>query len=139
MIEKLLIGKRMLNLKWTVMREPDLERITFLGFEIFKIFENFKTAFGCYLSNFSAFISFQVNVFFLYRRVEVQKRKPDRKTLRYFSFLGKNIEKISMYLKDDYKIQLILPAKFSRDGRDFCFQNSKRWVSILHCTLFLLL
>ena len=37
MIEKWLIGKRMLSFKFTVMRGPDLQRITFLGFKILKI------------------------------------------------------------------------------------------------------
>ena len=39
MIKKRLIGKRMINFKFTVMREPDLQRITFLGFKIFNISE----------------------------------------------------------------------------------------------------
>ena len=65
------IGKRMFNFKFTVTREPDLQRITFLGFKIFKIFQNFKTTFGYYLSNFCVLISFQPNVLSLYHRIEV--------------------------------------------------------------------
>ena len=76
----------MLNLKWTVMREPDLERITFLGFEIFKIFENFKTAFGCYLSNFCAFISFQVNVFFFIQEGRSIEEKTGPKNIKVLLF-----------------------------------------------------
>ena len=90
----------MFNFKFTVMREPDLQRITFLGFKIFKIFQNFKTTFGYYLSNFCVLISFQVNVLFLYQRIEAQRRKLTRKTLKYFSFLSKNIEKISLHLEN---------------------------------------
>ena len=108
------------------MREPDLQRITFLGFKIFKIFQNFKTTFGYYLSNFCVLISFQANVLFLYQRIKVQKRKSTRKTFRYFSFLSKNIEKISIYLEDDQQIQLILPAKFSRDKGRFLFPRWKK-------------
>ena len=37
LIEEWLIGKRMLNLKFTVMRGPDLQRITSLGFKTFQI------------------------------------------------------------------------------------------------------
>ena len=51
----------------------------------------------------------------------------------------KYIEKISMYLEDDWQNQLILPAKFSRDRGDFCFQDGKSWISILHCNIFFLL
>ena len=46
MIKKRLIGKRMFNFKFTVMREHNLQRITFLGFKMIKIFQNFKTTFG---------------------------------------------------------------------------------------------
>ena len=99
MIEKWLIGKRMFNFKFTVMREPDLQRIKSLGFKMFKIFQNFKIIFGYYLSNFCVLISFQTNVLFLYQRIE--KRKSARKTFKYFSFLSKNIEKISLYLEED--------------------------------------
>ena len=62
-IKKWLIGKRMFNFKFTVMREPDLQRITFLGFKIFKIFQNFKTTFGYHLIFVSLFhfISIPVN------------------------------------------------------------------------------
>ena len=91
----------MFNFKFTVMREPDLQRITFLGFKIFKIFQNFKTIFGYYLANFCVLISFQTNVLFLYQRIEVWKRKSAGKTFKYFSFLSKNIEKISLFLEDD--------------------------------------
>ena len=79
----------MFNVKFTVMQEPDLQRITFLGFRIFKIFQNFKTTSGYYLAIFCVFISFQANVLFLYQRIEM-----------YLSFLSKNIEKISLYLED---------------------------------------
>ena len=106
------------------MREPDLQRITFLGFKIFKIFHNFKTTFAYYLPNFCVLISFQANVLFLYQRIKVQKRKSARKTFRYFSFVSKNIETISIYWEDDQQIQLILPAKFSRDKERFLFP---RW------------
>ena len=108
------------------MREPDLQRITFLGFKIFKIFQNFKTTFGYYLCNFCDLVSFQANVLFLYQRIEVQKRKSARKMFNYFSFLSKNIKKISLYLKDDQQIQLILPAKFSRDNGRFLFRRWKK-------------
>ena len=108
------------------MRELDLQRITFLGFKIFKIFQNFKTTFGYYLSNLCVLISFQINVFFQYQSIKVQKRKLARKTFRYFSFLSKNIEKISIYLEDDQQIQLILPAKFSRDKGRFLFPRWKK-------------
>ena len=108
------------------MREPDLQRITFLGFKIFKIFQNLKTTFGYYLFNFCVLISFQANVLFLYQRTEVQKRKSTQKTFRYFSFLSKNIEKISIYLEDDKQIQLILPAKFSRDKAKFLVPTRKK-------------
>ena len=138
----------MFNFKFTVMQEPDLQRITFLGFRIFKIFQNFKTTFGYYLFNFSVQVyrnffnlftkkrevsecflgQFSLlyfyplvqkenigNALFLYQRIEVLKRKLARKTLRYFSFLSKNIEKISLYLEDDdyyyYYINLFLPQK----------------------------
>ena len=70
MFGKRLIRKR--DFKITVMREPDLKRITlFLGFKLFKIFENFKTTFGYYLFNFCVLISFQANVslFSFYTRV----------------------------------------------------------------------
>ena len=56
MIEKRLIGKGMFNFKFTAMQEPDLQRITFLGFKKFKIFQNFKTTFGYYLFNFCVLI-----------------------------------------------------------------------------------
>ena len=108
------------------MREPDLQRITFLGFKILKIFQNFKTTLGYYLSNFCVLISFQVNVLFLYQRIEVQKRKSARKTFRYFSFVSKNSEKIYIYLEDDQQIQLILPAKFSMDKGRFLFPRGKK-------------
>ena len=55
-IKKCLIGKRMFNFKFTVMRESDLKRITFLGFKIFKIFQNFETTFGYYLSSFCVIV-----------------------------------------------------------------------------------
>ena len=108
------------------MREPDLQRITFLGFKIFKIFQNFKTTFGYYLPNFCVLISFQANVLFLYQRIKVQKRKSARKTFRYFSFLSKNIEKISIYWEDDQQIQLVLLAKFSTDKEKFLFLRWKK-------------
>ena len=108
------------------MREPDLQRITFLGFKIFKIFQNFKTTFGYYLFNICVLISFQANVLFLYQRVVVQKRRSARKTFRYFSFLSKNFEKNSIYLEDNQQIQLILPAKFSRDEGRFLFPRWKK-------------
>ena len=66
-----MIEKRMFNFNFTVMREPDLQRITFLGFKIFKIFQNFKTTVRYYLSNFCVLISFQFNVLFFYQRIEV--------------------------------------------------------------------
>ena len=70
LIEKWLIVKRMFNFKFTVMRQPDLQRITFLGFKIFETFKNFKTTVRYYLSNSCVLISFQANVLFLYQRVE---------------------------------------------------------------------
>ena len=112
------------------MREPDLQRITFLGFKIFKIFQNFKTIFRYYLSNFCVHISFQANVLSLHQRIKVQKRKSARKTFRYFSFLSINIEKISIYWEDDQQIQLNLPAKFSRDNGRFLFP---RWKKLRQC------
>ena len=121
-----MIEKRMFNFNFTVMREPDLQRITFLGFKIFKIFQNFKTTVRYYLSNFCVLISFQFNVLFFYQRIEVQKRKSARKTFRCFSLLSKNIEKISIYLEDDQQIQLILPDKFSRDMGKFLFARWKK-------------
>ena len=108
------------------MQEPDLQRIATLGFKIFKIFQNFKTTFGYYLSNFCVLISFQVNVLFLYQRIEAQRRKLTRKTLKYFSFLSKNIEKISLHLENVQHIQLILPVKFSRDKGRFVFPRWKK-------------
>ena len=108
------------------MREPDLQRITFLGFKIFKIFQNFKTTFRYYLSNFCVLVSFQANVLFLYQRIKVQKRRSARKTFRYFSFPSKNIEKIYIYQEDDQQIQLILPAKFSRNKGRFLFPRWKK-------------
>ena len=108
------------------MRELDLQRIAFLGFKIFKIFQNFKTIFAYYFCNFCVLISFQANVLFLYRRIKVQKRKSARKTFRYFSFLSKIIEKNFYIWEDDYQIQLILPAKFSRDNRRFLFPRWKK-------------
>ena len=128
--------------KVTLMREPDLQRATFLGFKRFKIFHNFKTTFWPYISNFCVLISFQANVLFLYQRIEVQKRKSVRKIFRYFSILSlsKNIEKTSIYLKDDQQIQLILPAKFSRDKGRFLFsRDGKSCISIFHYAIFLLL
>ena len=53
----------MFNFKFTVMREPDPQRIIFLGFGIFKIFQNFKTTFEYYLSNFCVLISGQCSLF----------------------------------------------------------------------------
>ena len=66
-----MIEKRMFSFNFTVMREPDLQRITFLGFKIFKIYQNFKTTVRYYLSNFCVLISFQANVLFLYQRIEI--------------------------------------------------------------------
>ena len=71
MIKKWLIGKRMFNFKLTVMREQDLQRILFLGFKIFKNFQNFKTTFRYYLPNFCVLTLFQTNVLFLYQTIEV--------------------------------------------------------------------
>ena len=116
------------------MREPDLQRTTFLGFEIFKIFQNFKSTFGYYLSNFCVLVSFQANVLFLYQRIKVSKRKSARKTFRCFSFLSKNIEKMYVYLEDDQQIQLILPATFSRDKGRFLFPRWKKMHQ--YCTLY---
>ena len=132
--EKWLIGKSTFNFKFTVIREPDLQRITFLGFKIFKIFQNYKTTFGYYLSNFCVLLSFQANVLFLY-----QNRKSARKIFRYFSFLSKNIEKISIYLGDDEHIQLILQPNLVGISVDFCFQDGRNCISILHYAIFLLL
>ena len=115
----------MFNFKLRVMRESGLQRIAFLGFKIFKIFQNFKTTFGYYLADFYVLISFLANVLFLYQRIEVQKRKSARKTFRYFYFLSKTIEKISIFLENDQQIQLILPAKFSRDKGRFLFPRWK--------------
>ena len=53
----------MFNFKFTVMRQPDLQRITLLGFKIFKTFKNFKTTVRYYLSNFPYFISGQCSLF----------------------------------------------------------------------------
>ena len=62
-MEEWLIGKRMFNFKFTVMRETDLQRITLsLGYKIFKTFENFKMTFGYYLFSFCVLILFQVIV-----------------------------------------------------------------------------
>ena len=116
------------------MREPDLQRITFLGFEIFKIFQDFKTTFGYYLSNFCVLVSFQAKVLFLYQRIKVQKRKLARKTFRYFSFLSKIIEKMYIHWEDDQQIQLILPAKFSMDKRRFLFPRQRKMRQ--YCTLY---
>ena len=95
MIEKQLIGKCMFNFKITVMRQPDVQRITlFLGFKLFKIFENFKTTFGYYLSNFCVFISFQANVSmfsFYTRALNCRSENRPEKIFRYFSCLSKNI------------------------------------------------
>ena len=66
MVEESLIGKRMFNFQFTVMGESNLRRITlFLTFKLFKIFENFKTTFRCYFSNFLPpyFISGQYSPF----------------------------------------------------------------------------
>ena len=68
----LLIGTRMFNFKFTVMRGPDLQRTAlFLSFKLCKIFETFKTTFEYYLSKFCVIISFQANVsmFSFYTRV----------------------------------------------------------------------
>ena len=89
----------MFNFKFTVLREPDLQRITFLGFRIFKMFQNFKTTFGYYLSNFCVLISGQCSLFVPEDRSIEEKIDP--KTLRYFCFLSENTEKISIYLEDD--------------------------------------
>ena len=119
MIKKWMIGKCMFNFKFTVMREPDLQRITlFLGFKLFKIFDNFKTIFGYYLFNFCVLVSFQANVSmfsFCSRVWQCRRENQSEKTFRYFSFLIKNIEKISIYFEDDQQIELILPVKFSRN------------------------
>ena len=40
------------------MREPELQRITFLGFKIFEIFQNFKATVLYYLFNVCVLISF---------------------------------------------------------------------------------
>ena len=41
-----MIAKCIFNFKFTVMRESDLQRLTlFLGYKLFKIFENFKNYF----------------------------------------------------------------------------------------------
>ena len=53
------------------MREPDVQRITFSGFKIFKISQNFKTTVGYYLPNFCVLISFQANVLFLHQIIAV--------------------------------------------------------------------
>ena len=61
----------MFNCKFTEVRELDRQRITlFLGFQLFKIFENFKTTFGYYLSNFCVIILFKANVFYSYQGIE---------------------------------------------------------------------
>ena len=65
--------------KFTVMREPDLQRIKFLGFKIFKIFQNFKTTFSHYLSNFCVLISFYANVLLLYQRMEDRRENRPEK------------------------------------------------------------
>ena len=96
----------MFNFKFTVMREPDLQRIKlFPGFKLLKIFENFKTTFGYYLSNFLCpyFISGQCfNVFFFileYRSIgeKIDPKKHSGTSL----FLVKNIEKVSICFEDD--------------------------------------
>ena len=43
---RMMIGNHMFNIKFTVMRESNLQRtILFLSFKLFKIFENFKNYF----------------------------------------------------------------------------------------------
>ena len=66
----------MFNFKFTVMREPDPQRIIFLGFGIFKIFQNFKTTFEYYLSNFCDLISDQCSIFVPEDRSKEEKIGP---------------------------------------------------------------
>ena len=139
MIEKWLIGKRMINFKFTVMREPGLQRVTFLGFKIFKISQNFKTLFGYYLPNFCVLMSFQDNVLFFYQRIEVQKRKSVRKTFRYFSFFSKNIVYILYTWRMTNKFNWFYQPNLVGIRGNFCFQNGKSCISILHYAIFLLL
>ena len=108
------------------MREPNLQRITFLGFKIFKIFQILKLLSGIIYLIFMSLFHFRPMFSFFYQRIEVQKRKSARKTFRCFSLLSKNIEKISIYLEDDQQIQLILPDKFSRDMGKFLFARWKK-------------
>ena len=140
MIEKWLIGKRMFNFKFTVMREPDLQRITFLGFKIFKIFQNFKTTFGYCLSNFCVLISFHANVLFLYQRIEVQKRKSAWKTFRYLSlFLVKILKNFLYTWRMTNKFNWFYQPNLVGIRGDFCFQDGKSCTSILRYVILLLL
>ena len=102
MIEKWLIGKHMFNFKFTVMQEPDLQRITFLGFKISKIFQNFKTIFGYYYLV---------------------------KILKKFLYIWRMTNKFNWFYQPD-----LVGIR-----GDFCFQDGKSCISILHYAILFLL
>ena len=130
MIEKWSIGKCMFSFKFTAMREPDLQGITFLGFTIFKILQNFKITFGYYLSNFCVLVSFQDNVLFLYQRI-----KHSGTSL----FLVKILKKFLYTWRMTSKFNWFYQPNLVGIRGDFCFQDGKSCISILHYAIFLLL
>ena len=67
-----------------------------------------------------------------------RRRTSARNRFRCFFFLSANTEEISIYVENEYQIQLNIPAESSRDGgRDLCFLDEKICISILHCTIIL--
>ena len=83
------------------MQQLDLRRIKFLSFKLFKIFENFKTTFrSYYLTLAPYFISNQCSLLVPGNGSIEEKLGP--KTFRYFSFLHKKSEEMSIYLEDDF-------------------------------------
>ena len=127
----------MFNFKFTVMRQPDLQRITFLGFKIFKIFQNFKTIFQYYLFNFCALISFQTNV--CTREQKYGRENRHEKHSSTSLFLLKILKKFLYTWRMTNKFSWFYQTNLVGIRGDFCFQDHKSCISILHCAILLLL
>ena len=122
----------MFNFKFTVMREPDLQRITVLGFRIFKIFQNFKTTFGYYLSNFCVLISM---FSFCTKGKKYRRENWPEKHSGTSLFLVKILETFLYTWRMANKFSWFYQPNLVEIRRDFCFRDGKSCITLCHIPL----
>ena len=132
MIEKWLIGKRTFNFKFTVMREPDLQRIIF--FRILKLLSGIIYLIFVSLFHFRTMFFFVEKMFSFCRR----ENRPEKHSGTSL-FLVKILKTFPYNWRMTSRFNWFHQPILVRIRGDFCFQDGKSCLSTLHYAIFLLL